>query len=125
MIAGRWVLLLCTVFGLATMHTLGHSGMHGQAHGHDKTQAVAGYAAEQAVPCDDRHCPEPGGSTSWSVCLAVLSGLAVLVLLAAVVLRRLRGDAGRTVSAVARAPRAPPARRPQGLRVTSVAVLRI
>lgn len=35
----RWVLLACTLFGLAAMHTLGHGGMHGPA-----THETAGHA---------------------------------------------------------------------------------
>jgi hypothetical protein len=30
----RWLLLACTLFGLAAMHTIGHGGMHLEAAGH-------------------------------------------------------------------------------------------
>jgi hypothetical protein len=62
----------------------------------------------------------------WSVCLAVVSGLVAMVLLALLVLRSLRARVGlwEVAAAPAHVPRAPPWRR-HGLQVASLAVLRI
>lgn len=129
----RWLLLSCTLFGLAAMHTLGHVGPGVATHDpgaamtvapggvHERTAVSAGDPAD----CPDGHCDGhgPGG---WSVCLAVLGGLAALVLLAALLTwsasrrsrARTRGAGGPAAS------RGPP-RRPAGLTLASVAVLRV
>jgi hypothetical protein len=48
---GRWLLLACTVIGLAAMHTLGHAGSHSGVHraaGHgERPAAVSAAQAEQ------------------------------------------------------------------------------
>ncbi|WP_127507733.1 hypothetical protein [Actinoplanes solisilvae] len=64
---------------------------------------------------------------AWSVCLAILGGLAMVVLISALLLSRRNGSARARdgVSAGPRVPRAPPHWRYQGLRATSLAVLRI
>ncbi|WP_199512034.1 hypothetical protein [Nucisporomicrobium flavum] len=136
--AVRWILLFCTVFGLATMHTLGHSGVHRHAHGHPPATATAtagsvpmataaaGPGAVAAEHCPDGRCHDHGGMNGWAVCLAVLGGLAVAVLLAALLLTPRRGLLawGRDRRAGLRVPRPPP-RRWLGLTVASVSVLRI
>jgi hypothetical protein len=139
--AARWVLLSCTLFGLAFMHTLGHAGMRMSADtGVGQVVHVAaglidpgGSADSTAMATPSQECPPGhcdghggGGMSGWSVCLAVLTGLAAIVLLAALLSwassgrRRVRQEP----VGVAAAPRAPP-RRPAGLLVASVAVLRI
>jgi hypothetical protein len=189
----RWVLLFCTLFGLATMHTLGHGGVRLEDHhahaaampeagdaaavmpGADAVAAVmpgvgavaavmpgvgaaaavmpgaavaaamsgaGGMAAVAAVmPGADAvaavmphavvaGCADCGGHrhemSGWSVCVAVLGGLALALLIGAFLLGGTRELVRRFLAAAAglRSPRAPPARR-TGLRVASLAVLRI
>jgi hypothetical protein len=140
--AARWVLLFCTLIGLATMHTLGHAGVHLGVSAH-ATAMPGGAAAEMdaaaapgrlsesvvAAPCSGDHCggqPDHGGLGGWSVCLAVLGGLAaVTVLLAGLLLGHRRGPARVPGPAPVHrcAARAAPER--TGLRVASVSVLRI
>ncbi|MEV4705433.1 hypothetical protein [Actinoplanes sp. NPDC049316] len=142
--AVRWILLFCTVFGLATMHTLGHTGVHLDPHGSSAVMADAPPAtATGAAPpdvtamaaaatgghCPDDHCGgqrDHGGMSGWAICLAVLGGLAVAVLLAALLLMPATGllAASRARRSSLRAPRPPPRQR-MGLTVASVAVLRI
>ena len=122
----RWLLLFGTLFGLAAMHTLGHSGMRMEPEPRPATVAFTGPAAVSA-PCPDGHCPgDPGAMGGWSICVAVLGGLAVFALLAALLIAR-RGRhepvPGEPASA-AGTPRAPPIR-PVGLILASTAVLRI
>ncbi|MGW4941891.1 DUF6153 family protein [Actinoplanes sp. NPDC004185] len=135
----RWMLLFCTLFGLATMHTLGHAGMQMDSHAGvtSMSNAEAGPAhaavldiGATAAPCPDGHCGDghgTGGMDAWSVCVAVLGGLAMVFLLGALLLSRRTGSARSPDRATGDppAPRAPPGWRYQGLRVASLAVLRI
>jgi hypothetical protein len=107
------------------MHTLGHAGMRADMHTHGHAGAAVAITAV-AAPCPEDHCGHDGEMSGWSVCVAVLGGLAVLLLLTVLLLARLSGSArSRTGAATSsRATRAPPWPR-QGLRLTSVAVLRI
>lgn len=137
----RWVLLACTLFGLAAMHTLGHAGMRMDAHpGHSPAGATAaamdvsaGFAAAVSTVTHDcpgcahasgPHGPVRGGMPGWSVCVAVLTGLAVL-LLAALLWARSRpiGAPSRDVTAGPWAPRGPPGL--TGLALARLSVLRI
>jgi hypothetical protein len=146
--AARWMLLFCTLCGLAAMHTLGHAGMSMGVHTHPAVMpdaaAMAGADAHfreahvavmvpaavvAATPCAGDDCggqPDHGGMSGWSICLAVLSGLAVVVLLAALRWGPARGDTGASGGPLSgsRTSRPPPRRR-AGLTVASVAVLRI
>jgi len=82
--------------------------------------------AAASMPCDGDRCPdEHGAMNGWSICLAVLGGLAVFALLAALSVA-VRGDRTRLREATTAeaASRAPPIRRP-GLTMASAAVLRI
>jgi hypothetical protein len=143
-VTARWLLLFCTLFGLATMHTLGHAGMHMASHAHPVAMpnAEAGLDASgtsvgmltvetmTAAPCPDDHCnggPGTGGMDAWSACLAVLGGLAMAVLLGALLLARRNRSARPHNGATGDLPslRAPPVWCHQGLRVASLAVLRI
>jgi hypothetical protein len=131
--AARWLLLLGTLFGLAAMHTLGHGGMRMD---HDpRPAAVAMVPAGPAVtgvvavpsPCPDGHCPDDHGAMSGgSICLAVLGGLALCTLLAALLVawQRERGPLRGAPASAPGTPRAPPMRR-TGLTLASAAVLRI
>ncbi|AEB42793.1 hypothetical protein VAB18032_08375 [Micromonospora maris AB-18-032] len=121
-------MLACTLFGLATMHSLGHDPMIGAA-GH-------GSYAETAAACADGHCtplaapaseaPGHGGGGGWAVCLAITAGFALTVVLAALLLRGTRGvrPRGRTPTPPAGG-RAPPVFVPIGLTTAVVSVLRI
>lgn len=132
----RWLLLLCTVVGLTAMHTLGHAGMAGHDRHSPTADAPAVMAAAAAmVPsftaadaCAGDHCPaapRPGGDM-WSVCLAILTGLGVIVLLAVlwfISARRTAGAGDRRVRAGLPA-RSPP-RSVAGSTLTATTVLRI
>ncbi|GAA0467334.1 hypothetical protein Aca07nite_71220 [Actinoplanes capillaceus] len=125
--------LLATALGLALMHTLGHTGVRTDTHPAmtAMTTAVAAEAVSAAViaarPCPDGHCDghDGHGSGAWSVCLAILTGLAVMVMLLWL-LAAGRGHRPVTAAGVLRvpSPRAPPDR-PAGLTLASTAVLRI
>jgi hypothetical protein len=124
-------LLLGTLFGLAAMHTLGHTSMRMAAPAHHGAPAMASVVASaemrEAQPCAGDHCPDDHGAMSqWSVCLAVLGGLAVFALLVAVLIGggRTRASVAGRMTAAAGASRAPPPGR-VGLTVASTAVLRI
>jgi hypothetical protein len=134
--AARALLLLVTVFGLAAMHTLGHAGMRMDTAQPGMSPAISAMAvpgaplieavAAASMPCGGDHCPGGHGAMDgWSICLAVLGGLAVFVLLAALSVA-VGGDRTRLRAATAAeaASRAPPIRRP-GLTMASTAVLRI
>jgi hypothetical protein len=129
-------LLLVTVFGLAAMHTLGHAGMRMDTDRPGMSHAISAVTvpvaplidavAVASMPCDGDHCPGGHGAMNgWSICLAVLGGLAVFALLAALSVA-VWGDRTRLREATAAeaASRAPPIRRP-GLTMASAAVLRI
>ncbi|MEV4280111.1 hypothetical protein [Actinoplanes xinjiangensis] len=130
----RWVLLVCTLVGLAAMHTIGHTGPGGGTH----AAGVSGTAVTMpvlpetvsairaAVPCPDGHCDGHGAMGVFSICMAVLQGLAVAVLLALILLTVLGGlgllpARERAATGV---PRAPPVRR-TGLTIAAISVLRI
>jgi hypothetical protein len=132
----RLVLLLATALGLALMHTLGHTGVRTDGHpamtGMSTTAAVGAAGMLSAVvaaaqPCPDGHCDGHGGhgSGAWSACLAILTGLAVVVMLLWL-LTVVQGRRLLPVPAVLRplSPRAPPDRS-TGLTLASAAVLRI
>ena len=126
----RWVLLVCTLAGLAAMHTIGHTGPGGGMH----TAAVSGMtgmtetvpAISAMRPCLDGHCDGHGAMDPLSVCMAVLQGLAVAVLLALLLLAVVggRGRLRPWARAATGAPRAPPVRR-TGLTIAAISVLRI
>ncbi len=132
----RWVLLSCTLFGLAMMHTLGHAGPQVTHHQFGAAVAVAAGAVHDSpamsalVPgeCHADHCDGhgSGGMSGWSVCLAVLGGLLAVVLLVALLSGLVPGRGRIREESPGRppVPRGPP-RRPVGLVVASVAVLRI
>jgi peptidoglycan/LPS O-acetylase OafA/YrhL len=129
----RWILLFCTLFGLALMHTIGHTGPHaGQHHqlGAAMPVTAGGVAMSALVPaeCPAGHCDghDPGGMSGWSVCVAILGGLVAVVLLAALLSWMMSGRGRAWEKAAGRPPvsRGPP-RRAAGLSLVSVAVLRV
>ena len=133
----RWLLLLCTVIGVAAMHTLGHTGMAGHDH-----ESIAMARSSIAVPastavrqltaviaCTGDRCPAGpghGSSGGWSVCLAILTGLALVALLAvrSLAARRRGGRVREQVLRGGQPSRAPPTRG-SGLTITATTVLRI
>ncbi|GIJ08900.1 DUF6153 family protein [Micromonospora andamanensis] len=132
---GRWlrfVLLACTLFGLAAMHSLGHDPVLGTA-GHGGHAAPISSAHLDG--CHDERCVAPAAQTTeepghghpsgWSVCLAIAAGLALAAVLAAHHLRRTRSvrPPDRRLTR-ARGGRAPPAFPMIGLTTASVSVLR-
>lgn len=126
--AARWLLLLLTAFGLTMMHTLGHAGMQmgTPAAPHAATLGVHAPAAVSApLTCPDDHCPHHSGMDGWSICLAILGGLAVIVVLAAhLATRRHLAHIVSAANRAARGSRSPP-RSPTGLLIASTAALRI
>ncbi|WP_203726997.1 hypothetical protein [Paractinoplanes durhamensis] len=133
--AARWLLLLLTAFGLTTMHTVGHAGMQMSdpvAAGMSAAVAAAAHAPASAAvsaapqPCAGDHCPHHTGMDGWSICLAILGGLAVIVLLAIRLATR-RHAPPTTAAATGRGGRGSrgPPRPPTGLLIASTAVLRI
>ncbi|MFF3853824.1 hypothetical protein [Micromonospora sp. NPDC002575] len=142
---GRLALLLCTLVGLAAMHTLGHGAHSGGTHaGHDGATPRDGHPAP-AVHAEAAGVPGalvggaggavafPGsagggradGPSGWSVCLAMLGALGVALLVAVLLLTGARapGPPGRQAGGVPAGPRAPPPR-PLGLRLAEVSVSR-
>ncbi|MFI7542205.1 DUF6153 family protein [Actinoplanes sp. NPDC049599] len=135
------VLLACTLFGLATMHTLGHAGMRMPTADHHAVEAVEAITAVTAVTavsavsaahgdCDGgcAHAPgssPPGGMAGWAVCVAVLGAVLVIFLLALVLVRsRRRGPFAWRISRGDAGSRGPPVRR-VGLALAAGSVLRI
>ena len=142
--SARWLLLACTLFGLATIHTLGHAGMQIHAPDHPAAPAVASLSGSMhdlgamsaaatfvtSGVCDGgcAHAPGPtphGGMTGWSVCLAVLGAFAMVLLLTVLGARsRRRGPPAPDTGSWAVVSRAPPVR-PAGLAVAAGSVLRV
>jgi hypothetical protein len=132
----RWLLLACTLLGLAVMHTVGHTSVGMATHAAHpgmvaevaaQVPSLAGRAAADAGDsCPGGHCDGHGAMSGWSVCLAVLQGFAAAVLLTLVLLAlvRYRGAMRQTTGGAVPASRAPPPR-PTGLTIASISVLRI
>jgi hypothetical protein len=143
--SARWLLLACTLFGLATMHTLGHAGMQMHPH-HNHGAELAAVAPVASTPgsgthnevaepaiggfCNGgcAHAPTPSphdGMAGWGVCLAVLGAVAILTLLAMLVSPSRRWERPASVADPwAVVARGPPAR-PAGLSVAALSVLRV
>lgn len=136
----RFMVLACTLLGLAAMHTIGHGiadhgvmdhGLPGVRH---VATTVSAMAAGDVDDCAADGCGHAvvaphtrhGGMGDWALCVAVLSALAVAALLVALLLRAATGrraadDGGRRRVV---APRGPPAL-PYGLSVAAMSVLRV
>jgi hypothetical protein len=128
----RLLLLVLVAFGIIGMHTTGHSGVgHGGAIVAEDHQVGAG-APMRAAPASAGIVLMPEGMPAgidmdqWRVCLAVLTGVAVFVLIAALLrgTGRLPGWAAPPSSATSTAGRDPPLRPPIGLLLTDLSVLR-
>ena len=130
--AARWLLLACTLIGLAVMHVLGHGGPHAvTVHSHGST-AVSGVSMSPADLCAGDGCllayawssGSGHGASDWSVCLAVLGGLGLVVM---ALLLGARAARGATPALGSRhrwgRPRAPPGL-DVGLTLATVSVLR-
>lgn len=138
----RWMLLVSTLFGLAAMHTLGHASVRMDAHSHigarsltamtvDSVHALAIElsAAAPVVQCARNQCDghgQSGGMSGWSICLAVLTGIALIGLVVTFLSDFARGRWRRARHAGLDAATArPPPKRLAGLPLRSIAVLRI
>ncbi|MCW2638503.1 MAG: hypothetical protein JWP76_809 [Dactylosporangium sp.] len=142
--AVRWLLLAWTLLGLTAMHTLGHAGHTMAMADHPaaaRPQSAATLLAARTVdtthpamlmrdgcPNDCAHVgdgsPAGGGSEGWSVCLAILTALAVLVLLGWLLRATTRHGTTSTPSGnLPPTPRAPP-HLLVGLRLADLSVLR-
>lgn len=130
---GQWLLLVALLFGIATMHTVGHPAEHPPpgtaatvAHG-GHPEAESAPTASSALPrpaAPDADAPPMSGMDPMAVCLAVLSTWAV-----ALIALRLLGPrrAGPTHDGAAvRLPLAPwPNPPPRRTLLASLSVLRI
>ncbi|MFF3175094.1 DUF6153 family protein [Streptomyces sp. NPDC057900] len=137
---GQLLLFAALLFGIFTMHTVGHPAEHGgqgagpasphASHSMSMAGAVSADADTRAVNAQARHPDRPApmrGMDPMAVCLAVLSvwGLALLTALL-VVARRPAGSLPRNSAArSARSPRPPPPPRPRKALLTDLSVLRI
>lgn len=140
----RLVLLIAVAFGVAGMHTLGHAGMEHASFGHAAMPAISapwaaptgagvhgGALAAMHDVVAGRGFSDAGegrGSgpdvNPFSVCMAVLTALAMAVLVAAALqAARVRTTANRPAPPVASPSRAPPPV-PLGLRIADLSVLR-
>ncbi|MFI7246838.1 DUF6153 family protein [Micromonospora chalcea] len=128
----RLALFVAVAFGVFGMHTFGHPAGPDTAHAsaaHAGTGHAAGTGHDIAAEPDAAHGEggSPGhrdGLHAFTVCLAVLGGALILGVLA--LLRRRRRGVGTPAgpwSRVNRPDRGPP-RRPIGLRLRAVTVLR-
>ncbi|MET7951952.1 DUF6153 family protein [Micromonospora sp. NPDC005324] len=131
----RFVLLACTLVGLAAMHSLGHDPVMSMRSAAGHADHAAGQPAPPAAHgCGSDSCDHPSASPlghgtghlpGWQVCLALVAavGLAValgVLLLARTSHARLRQRPRRRAASS----RAPPAPR-IGLHLASVSVLRV
>ncbi|WP_191842825.1 DUF6153 family protein [Catellatospora chokoriensis] len=120
-------LLLAVLFGLTLMHTFGHAAHAGPHHPESasaNTQAVP--AAAPAFQQDDCHgCGDHQPWQAFSVCMAVLSALALLAI-AWFWLRRAAGRVHppRPAAAAFACSRGPPAVEPLRIRLARLSVSR-
>ena len=120
-------LLLAVLFGLAVMHTFGHGahGTHRHPDAHDATAAVAVMTVAVLADADCHGCGEHQPWQVFTVCVAVLSALVVLVL-GLWLLRRNSGGLHPPVQAATGLPasRGPPAVDPLRIRLARLSVSR-
>ncbi|MEU2703914.1 MULTISPECIES: DUF6153 family protein [Micromonospora] len=117
----RLALLVAVTLGVFGMHTLGHPGEPGAAHASTAHRSAAAPAAEHGPDGSPGH---RGGEHAFTVCLAVLGGALILGVLS---LLRSRHRGARTPTGHRRrviSPDRGPPRRPIGLRLRAVTVLR-
>ncbi|MEU5978747.1 DUF6153 family protein [Streptomyces sp. NPDC047315] len=134
---GQLLLFLALLFGITTMHTVGHpaSGHSGPGPSATAHAAPAGHGTGPAAHGTDRAAPpvvqdaapEPGVMDPTLVCLAVLGafGLALLVAAAAWLRRRAGHVAARLRSVSAALPETRAGPPPERIRLAQLSVLRI
>ncbi|MEU9608140.1 DUF6153 family protein [Streptomyces sp. NPDC048057] len=132
---GQLLLFLALLFGITTMHTVGHpasghSGPGAVAHaastGHGSAPAT--HVADRAAPpLVQDSTPEPGVMDPTLVCLAVLGawGLALLVAAAAWLRRRAGHLTARLKAVGAALPQVRAGPPPERIRLAQLSVLRI
>ena len=126
---GRWLLLACTLVGLAAMHSLGHGGAdHVRAVTDNAVTRMMGaepVAVSDCDGCSHLSGPHQHDMTMRDVCLAVLTAFAVVLLLAVLRLSRSRARTapGSVQHSYAVGPRAPPSAL-VGLTLATVSVRR-
>jgi hypothetical protein len=135
----RLVLLACTLFGLAAMHTVGHGAVTDSPHrtvagsspiatiaagvtgvGGDRDDCGGDGCAHRAAPPGDSR----GGPWWWEVCTAVLTGVAGAALLALLLALPTRRSSPSPPAGRGRHRSGADRRVPVGLAVTVVAVAR-
>ena len=123
----RGFLLVILALGVCGMHTLGHlDGMHGAPQADAHGMNVAEEAASQAPAWLPAFVPDSGGLgfDPTSVCLAVLTGLMVVMMMAAWIrARRRTGVQDRSLSPARLVARPPP--KPTSSRLARLSLLRI
>ncbi|MEU4550228.1 hypothetical protein [Nonomuraea dietziae] len=122
----RWILLVMLAMGVCGMHTLGHlghraapagaAGVHAMAHGPAEPEGGEAGAAPRGAPMP--------GLDPTSVCVAVLTSLLILFLVARrAPARRTAKAAARPAGTVCGVARPPP--EPTAVRLARLSVLRL
>ncbi|WNI32267.1 DUF6153 family protein [Streptomyces sp. ITFR-6] len=136
---GQLLLFAALLFGIFTMHTVGHPAEHGgqgagqpsshAAHSMVMAGAASAGADTRAVNAHAHHPDRPApmrGMDPMAVCLAVLSVWGLALLTALLMARRPAGGLSRhTAARSQRSPRPPPPPRPRRALLTDLSVLRI
>ncbi|MFC9246533.1 hypothetical protein ACFT7S_21850 [Streptomyces sp. NPDC057136] len=133
---GQWLLFVALLFGIATMHTVGHPAEHPPP-GASATAAHRGHEAPEPVPAASSALPHASpardaadaapmsGMDPMAVCLAVLSTWAVALLALRLVGPRRAGPLSGRMAGV-RLPRLPrPDPPPRKAVLATLSVLRI
>ncbi|MFD4415268.1 DUF6153 family protein [Streptomyces sp. NPDC058476] len=80
---GQLLLFAVLLFGIVTMHTLGHPSAHGPAEGPGHATYAMAHTDRHAAPASvSAEMPPMTGMDPLSVCLAVLGGFTLVLLLA-------------------------------------------
>ncbi|MFE6972602.1 DUF6153 family protein [Streptomyces sp. NPDC057682] len=139
---GRLLLFAALLFGIVTMHTVGHPAEHTDAASmapaaHAMAPAAAAPETPPTAPAPytvhgpgaHRPAPDPApahGMDPMAVCLAVLGAWGLALLVTLLVTRHAAGRMPRAAGAgSSRLPRPPPPRRPGTALLTDLSVLRI
>ncbi|MCX5139849.1 MULTISPECIES: DUF6153 family protein [unclassified Streptomyces] len=133
---GRLLLFAALLFGIFTMHTVGHPAEHtGPVPSVRMSHPMAGTTADGAHTAADRlpavaaghgHPAPAHGMDPMSVCLAVLGSWGLALLTTLLVARRsAAGSPGSAAARAPRMPRPPPPPRPRKAVLTGLSVLRI
>ncbi|MGW0667620.1 DUF6153 family protein [Streptomyces sp. NPDC002746] len=136
---GQLLLFAALLFGIFTMHTVGHPAEHGgqgagpasshASHSMAMTGTASADADTRTVNTHAHHPDRPAPMRSMdpmAVCLAVLSVWGLALLTALLMARRSAGGLSRNTAARSpRRPRPPPPPRPRKALLTDLSVLRI